>query len=213
MPNYISKHQVRSDRRRGGVSIYIHSSLKFKERPDLSIISKDIETLTLEILSDKTRNVLVNVLYRPPVGQYEQFENFLTTFFSRTKSCNKDVHIAGDFNLNLLDHDTNKKVEDFLNLIYQNNLIPTTNKLTRVTMKTVTAIDHILTNSFVDTDFKSAIFKTDISDHFPVCLLLPLPSISNQKIKLTLSIKELLALIQLKCLKKNDMKLTGKKLK
>ena len=101
LPNYISKHQVRSDRRRGGVSIYIHSSLKFKERPDLSIISKDIETLTLEILSDKTRNILVNVLYRPPVGQYKQFENFLTIFLSRTKNCNKNIHIAGDFNLSL----------------------------------------------------------------------------------------------------------------
>ena len=134
LPNYISKHQVRSDRRGGGVSVYIHSSLKFKERADLSIISKNIETLTLEILSDKTHNILVNVLYRHSVGQYEQFENFLTTFFSRTKNSNKDIHIAGDFNLNLLDHDTNKKVEDFLNLIYQNNLIPTTNKLTRVTM-------------------------------------------------------------------------------
>ena len=134
LPNYISKHQVRSDRRGGGVSVYIHSSLKFKERADLSIISKNIETLTLEILPDKTHNILVNVLYRHSVGQYEQFENFLTTFFSRTKNSNKDIHIAGDFNLNLLDHDTNKKVEDFLNLIYQNNLIPTTNKLTRVTM-------------------------------------------------------------------------------
>ena len=134
LPNYISKHQVRSDRRGGGVSVYIHSSLKFKERADLSIISKNIETLTLEILSDKTHNILVNVLYRHSVGQYEQFENFLTTFFSRTKNSNKDIHIAGDFNLNLLDHGTNKKVEDFLNLIYQNNLIPTTNKLTRVTM-------------------------------------------------------------------------------
>ena len=94
--NYISKHQVRSDRRGGGVSVYIHSSLKFKEKLDLSIISKDIETLTLEILFDKTHNILVNVLYRPPVGQYEQFENFLTTFFSRTKNCNEDIHIAGD---------------------------------------------------------------------------------------------------------------------
>ena len=38
--------------------------------------NKDIESLTLEILSDKTRDVLVNVLYRPPVAQYQQFENF-----------------------------------------------------------------------------------------------------------------------------------------
>ena len=113
LPNYISKHQARSDRRGGGVSIYIHNSLKFKERSDLAINNKNIESLTLEILSEKTRNVLVNVLYRPPVGQYAQFENFLATFFSRTKSCNKNIHIAADFNLNLLDHNTNKKVQDF----------------------------------------------------------------------------------------------------
>ena len=58
LPNYISTHQARSDRRGGGVSIYIHNSLKFKERSDLAINNKDIESLTLEILSDKKRNVL-----------------------------------------------------------------------------------------------------------------------------------------------------------
>ena len=63
------------------------------------------------------------------MGQYEQFENFLTTFFSGTKNCNEDIHIAGDFNCNLLDHDTNEKVQDSLNLIYQNNLISTINHL------------------------------------------------------------------------------------
>ena len=72
-------------------------------------------------------------------------------------------------------------MQEFLNMIYQNNLIPTINKPARVTMKTATAIDHILTNSFVDTDFKSAIFKTDISHHFPVCFLLPLPSIAKSE--------------------------------
>ena len=175
LPNYISKHQARSDRRGGGVSIYIHNSLKFKERSDLAINNKNIESLTLEILSEKTRNVLVNVLYRPPVGQCAQFENFLTTFFSRTKSCNKNIHIAGDFNLNLLDHNTNKKVQDFLNLIYQNSLIPT-----RVTTKTATTINNILTNSFLDTNFKSAISKTDISDHFPICLFLPSTKVKSE---------------------------------
>ena len=84
MPNYISKHQARSDHRGDGVSIYIHNSLKFKERFNISI--KDIESLMLEILSDKIHSVLVNVLYKPPAGQHEQLGNFLTTFFSRTKA-------------------------------------------------------------------------------------------------------------------------------
>ena len=52
-------------------------------------------------------------------------------------------------------------------------MIPTINKPTRVTRKTATAIDHILTNCFIDRTFKTAIFKCDISDHFPICFIIP----------------------------------------
>ena len=58
-------------------------------------------------------------------------------------------------------------MKNYLNLIYQNSFIPTVNKPTRVTRKTSTIIDHILTNSFVNTNFKTFIFKVDISDQFP----------------------------------------------
>ena len=50
-------------------------------------------------------------------------------------------------------------------------MIPTINKPTRVTRKTTAAIDHILANSFINTAFKTAILKTDISDHFSICYL------------------------------------------
>ena len=62
-------------------------------------------------------------------------------------------------------HSSCKKVQNFLNLLYQNNMIPAINKPTRVTKKVATAIDHMITNCFVDTNFKTAIFKSDISDH------------------------------------------------
>ena len=52
-------------------------------------------------------------------------------------------------------------------------MIPTKNKSTRVRPKTETAIDVILTNSFTETVFKTAIFKSDISDHFPICFMIP----------------------------------------
>ena len=55
-------------------------------------------------------------------------------------------------------------------------MIPTINKPTRVTQKTATAIDHILTNSFCDTVFKTAIYKFDVSDHFPIYFIVPSPS-------------------------------------
>ena len=107
------------------------------------------------------------------VEKIEPFENFLSNLFSSVQNSNKNLHIAGDFNLNLLDHDSNKKVHDFLNIIYRNSMIPTINKPTRVTRTIATAIDHILTNCFIDRTFKTAIFKSDISDHFPICFIMP----------------------------------------
>ena len=151
--------------------MYVHKTFDFKVRSDLSINNKDIESISVEISSNKKRNTLVNILYRPPNGEIEPFEIFLNNVFTKTKNSNKAMHIAGDFNLNLLDHNTNRKVHNFLSLIYQNGMIPTINKPTRVTRKTATAIDHILTNFFVDTVFKTVIFKSDISDHFPICFL------------------------------------------
>ena len=64
-------------------------------------------------------------------------------------------------------------MQNYLNLICQNSFIPTVKKPTRVTRKTSTIIDHILTNSFVNTNFQTFIFKIDISDHFPICSLQP----------------------------------------
>ena len=51
-------------------------------------------------------------------------------------------------------------------------MIPTINKPTRVTRKKATAIDHILTNQLINVNSKTAIFKTDISDHFPVSIII-----------------------------------------
>ena len=52
-------------------------------------------------------------------------------------------------------------------------MIPTINKPTRVTRQSAAIIDHILTNCFVNFDFKTAIFKSDISYHYRIsCFLL-----------------------------------------
>ena len=107
-------------------------------------------------------------MYRPPKGLLEPLNKFLNEIFNKTKKSNKNFHITGDFNLNVLDHDNCKKVQSFLNLLYQNSMIPIINKPTRVTRKSATAIDHIITNCFAESNFKTAIFKSDISDHFPI---------------------------------------------
>ena len=97
-------------------------------------------------------------------------------------------HIAGAFNLNVLNHD---KIQNFLNLLYQNNIIPIINKSTRVTKKKVTSTDHTITNCFSDTNFKAIIFKSDISDHFPIGAFLSTMGENNKNDVTYTYIKEL----------------------
>ena len=47
-------------------------------------------------------------------------------------------------------------------------MVPTTNKQTRITKDKISAVDHIITNSIINKDFKITILTADISDHFPI---------------------------------------------
>ena len=51
-------------------------------------------------------------------------------------------------------------------------MIPAINKPTRVTRKKATAIDHVLTNSFIDTTIKTCIIKSDVPHHFIISLFI-----------------------------------------
>ena len=51
-------------------------------------------------------------------------------------------------------------------------MIPTINQPTRLTRKTTTTTHHILTNDFIDVNVKTAIFRTDIPDQFPVSIII-----------------------------------------
>ena len=59
----------------------------------------------------------MNISYKPSKGLAEPFEKFLNCIFHKTKKLNKKFDVAGDFNLNVLDHDNCKKVWNFLNVL------------------------------------------------------------------------------------------------
>ena len=147
----------------------MHKNLNFKLREDLSINCDAIQSLSIKISSTKSKNIILNTIYRPPNGDMKQCETYFKDVFSKNGKNLKNIVLAGDFNINFLDFETNKNVQDFLNLMFRYNMIPLTNKPTRVTRHSANAIDHIITNSVTGhNDFKSAIIKTGLSDHFPI---------------------------------------------
>ena len=138
-------------------------------------------------------NLIFSAIYRPPAGDIKVFEQFCKDIFSRNQNM-KHMMFAGDFNVNVLDYEYNGKVKSFLDLMYQRNLIPTINKPTRVGKNSATAIDHIITDYVLTCDFKTAILKADLTDHFPIVIALknygPSQQHSNTKHKYKRSYNE-----------------------
>ena len=91
----------------------------------------------------------------------------------------------------MLDHRTNTKVKDYLNLTFQNFLIPVINKPTRVTKANATLIEHILTNDFLYTGSSTGIVKSDFSDHSRIFLIASVQYLDNIQSKTTIRKREI----------------------
>ena len=87
------------------------------------------------------------------------FKNHFKNALLKNKTAGKIMHIVGDLNLNVLDYDNNKKVKTFFNLMFQHNLIPIINKPTRITKRNATAIDHVITNSYLSSNIETGIYN------------------------------------------------------
>ena len=143
MERHIPVHQIRRSCKGGGIVIFILDSLFYKLRNYLCINCKDTESLSIEIPNNQTRNITFNVVYRPPDGDLNLCEKLFKKILSDSTTVNKIFFLAGGFNIDLLDFETNKNMQSFVNLMFELSMIPTINKPTRVTKHTATAIYNI----------------------------------------------------------------------
>ena len=61
---------------RGGVLICIRANLNYKIRNDLTFSNFDNELLTIEIINENTKNLIVTCCYRPPSGNQNTINSF-----------------------------------------------------------------------------------------------------------------------------------------
>ena len=105
--------------------------------------------------------------------KYHTFNsNFMNTLFDKLTKENKPYVISGDFDLNLIKYTQNRGVNQFLENILSNTLIPHIITLpTRVTEKSATLIDKIFTNNY-KYNCVSGNITTYMSDHLPQFLVI-----------------------------------------
>ena len=116
----------RSNRRGGGVSLFIHKSITYNIVSSLTISDVHIESLFIEINKTtvcKNNNVYVGVIYRPPSSDVNKFNESLRNLCDLVKPRDKNVYIAGDFNIDLLNHEHHLHTSEFIDHIYSYSLL------------------------------------------------------------------------------------------
>ena len=92
-----------------------------------------------------SKHILINTQYRPPAGNFNEFEPHMNTLLAKSKTIDKTCVPVRDLNLNVIDYQSNAKVGDFVNLLFQHSLNPIINKPTGVTKNNATLINYIIT--------------------------------------------------------------------
>ena len=122
-----------------------------------------LECITIELNIEKRKNKAVSCMYRTPGPNIDTFiENF--SLIHNVVNKNKIVYVCGDFNTDLLKHETNRSTEDFLDTLFSLGLYPLIVKPSRITTHSNTLIDNIFTNNLSDSSH-SGLLINDITDH------------------------------------------------
>lgn len=153
----------------GGVSLLVRSNLKFRELTEFTKSDTTIECIFVEI-EMTGRNVIVGCIYRPPGNNLKNFNEVISDTLGKLNKINSYVYLLGDYNINLLNVGSHSLTNEFIDIMFSSSFIPLINRPTRITDDTATIIDNIFTNCH-NTDHIAGIIPKDVSDHFPIFVL------------------------------------------
>ena len=148
----------------GSVSIYVRDTIKFHARKDIP--NDNLEILSIEVQSPKSRPILVVAWYRSPsdpVSTFDKAEKFLSSFVKESK----EIILMGETNCDLSSgsHDGNCRcIQNLSQLFSFEQLI---DKPSRITLTSSILIYNIETTS-IDDILESGLRKISLSDHFMV---------------------------------------------
>ena len=168
LESYNFVHNYRRDRLGGGVGLYVDNSLNYRPHSDLSCDDSEcVESLFVKICITKKKGIIVGIVYRPPNQNANDFVQYINLIMTRISKENKYIYLMGNFNLNLMNHESHQQTSEFLDIMYSNMLFPLIMQPTRITSYTTTLIDNIFTNHVTNYLFSGLLF-IDISDNLPI---------------------------------------------
>ena len=95
--------------------VELSNNFNLKVQDDLSGIDEDVmESLFIEIVRSNTKNIAVEVIYRPQNRNVDDFVAKHYEIVQKLSRENKLCYIMGDFTLNLLNHGNHLATGEFM---------------------------------------------------------------------------------------------------
>ena len=157
----------------GGTLLYINKKLSYQLRNDPRLCDPGkIESTFIEIICSKPTNVIVGYIYKHPALPTNDFTNdFISPLLLKLqKESSKRVFLLGDFNIDLLKHEISDSVNNFIDTLSSNFLLPLIFLPTRIS-KTSTLID-IFSNPTSLEETESGNATSTFLDHLPQSIFL-----------------------------------------
>lgn len=157
LPNYTHYYNFRKNTRGGGVSIFVHESMKHSFIEDLC--EQDNHFLWIHL---NKYCLDIGVIYKP---ERTNHNDFIETYTLQVQK-RKRIILFGDFNYNLLKPD--RYTKNYINVTTENGLQILNSTVakycTRETSTTKSTLDHVCTN-IKNHKFNLTVVETAMSDH------------------------------------------------
>ena len=119
----------------------------------------------MEIINKKRKNLIVGCIYKhPSLNNLDFTHSYILPLLEKLSYENKQVMLMGDFNMNLLNYNTNKRITQFVGELYTNSFIPYVNLPTRIMNQSETLIDNIFYNK-INPEATAGNITISILDH------------------------------------------------
>ncbi len=169
--NSVYQSKIKDKTIGSGLGLYIHNDYNFIKHEKLCICDPDIEALFVKI-TNSANPIHVGVIYRPPNGNLSNFNDKLHGILNKLP--NRNVHILGDYNCNLLNLKSAKE-QEFEETVISAGYCPLISTATHAKPNCVpTCIDNFLCNSPEDV-LLSGTLDFEICFHSPVFAVSNLP--------------------------------------
>ncbi|ELU02514.1 hypothetical protein CAPTEDRAFT_194305 [Capitella teleta] len=176
---YQAIHQARHCSGHGGLLIFLKDSYKFKIIPFEKSAVWESQFINIDFENGNKDSLLVGNIYRPPHKVKDDLDLFSNQFTRNLLQCSKykNIAIAGDFNINLLDVNstTSPAAHDFPSSIISNDFLPKITLPTRISESSSTLIDNFFCKLKNDST-SSGVVIHKISDHQAYFTCLPIRS-------------------------------------